>query len=188
MNTIKKASLLATAGLALSAAAGASDLDYSYAELRFVDSEIGNADGDGVSIGGSFDLGNNWLVVGNYTTLDFDGNVDANTLEIGAGYVYALDERWDLVSYAKVVRAELEANGFSADENGFALASGFRGMLTPVIEGRASINYVDIEESDSFVELGADYYFNEFISAGATINLGSEDDRFTLGVRWFFGQ
>ena len=41
---------------------GSANLDYSYAELRFVD--VDTAGGDGLRLLGSYDLDNNWLIVG----------------------------------------------------------------------------------------------------------------------------
>ena len=42
-------------------------LSYSYAELRFVDVDPGG--GDGIRLNGSFDLDNNWIIVGGLTAL-----------------------------------------------------------------------------------------------------------------------
>lgn len=172
--------------LAASLTANASDLDYSYAELRIVDTEVGSADGDGLRLNGSYEITREWLLVGGYTTLDFDG-ADLDTFEIGAGYVYPFQDNWDLVSYAKIVHADVDSGGFSDDETGFSLAGGFRGLFTPQFEGRATINYIDLDDSDTFFEIGGDYYFNSVFSAGATLEFGGDADTLTIGARWFFG-
>ena len=174
--------------LLLAGVAEASDLSYTYAELRVVDSEIGNADGDGLRLNGSLDLGNNWLLVGGYTTLDFDGNVDTSALEVGAGYVHRYSPRMDIVGYGKIVRAEVDFPGGSDDDTGFSLAGGVRGSITEQLEGRATVNYFNVDDSDTFFELGGDYYFTDQVSAGLSLEFGGDADTLTVGVRWFFSE
>ena len=172
---------------ALSVPANASDLSYTYAELRFVDTEIGSQDGDGLRINGSFEITSNWLLVAGFTTLDFDNNVDTSALEVGAGYVYRYSPKMDIVGYGKVVRTEVDFTGGDDDDTGIALAGGVRGRITPELEGRATVNYINVDETDTFFELGGDYYFNPQFSAGATLEFGGDADSLTIGVRWFFG-
>ncbi len=176
----------AIAGLAATSAI-ASDLDYTYAELRFVDTEIDPADGDGIRLGGSYELQNNWLLVGEFSSLDFDFNVDLTTLAVGAGYVHRYNEKADLVGYARLIRAEIDTPFGDNSENGFSVSGGIRGSITPQFEARALLNHVNIEDSDTFIEVGGDYYFNDQISAGATLEFAGDADTLTIGVRWFFG-
>ncbi len=58
-------------------------LSYSYAELRFVDVDVRG--GDGIRFNGSFELENNWIIVGGLTALDFNNNVDSTVVELGGG-------------------------------------------------------------------------------------------------------
>lgn len=171
----------------LSLTANASDLSYTYAELRFVDTEIGNLDGDGLRFGGSYELNHNWLLVGGFTTLDFDANVDTSALEVGVGYVNRYDPKFDLVAYGKIVRAEVEVGNADVDDTGISLAGGIRGRFSPEFEGRATVNYVNVDNSDTFFELGGDYHFSPAFSAGATLEFGGDADSLTIGARWFFG-
>ena len=60
---------LAQSNTAQSGSAPAADLSYTYAGLRFVDFDDNG--GDGLRFEGSFDLGNNWIIVGDFTTADF---------------------------------------------------------------------------------------------------------------------
>lgn len=171
----------------LSTATHATDLSYTYAELRFVDTEIGSQDGDGLRINGSFELNSNWVLVGGFTTLDFDGDVDSTTLEAGAGYIHRYSPKLDLVGYGKVVHTEVDFNGGDADDTGISLAAGVRGLFTPQFEGRATVNYINVDDTDTFFEVGGDYHFNQQFSAGASIDFGGDADTLTIGVRWFFG-
>ena len=177
-------SVLVAAAAALPAQA--TELSYNYAELRFVDTEIGSADGDGLRLNGSFEMTEEWLLVGGYTTLDFDGNVDTSALEIGAGYVHRYSPRLDIVGYGKLVRTTVDFTGGDDDDTGISLAGGVRGTFTPDFEGRATINYFNVDETDTFFEVGADYYITPQFSAGGTLEFGGDADTLTLGVRWFF--
>ncbi len=88
--------LILLAGLLLQGTALAqqrpADLDYSYLELRFVDVDSG---GDGIRFNASYDLGNNWQIVGGVTSLDFNNNVDSTAFELGAGYVWHYSNDFD---------------------------------------------------------------------------------------------
>ena len=147
-NMNQRTTALSSAALLLAASlsAQASDLDYNYAELRIVDTEVGNRDGDGLRLNGSFALTNEWVLVSGYTTIDLDGDIDYDSL-----------------------------------------AGGVRGLIIPQLEGRATINYVDLDNSDTYFEVGGDYYFNPVFSAGATLEFGGDTDTLTIGVRWYFG-
>lgn len=158
--------------------------DYNYAELRFVDTD--RASGDGLRVNGSFELQNNWLVVGGLTSLDFNNNVDSTTLEIGGGYVHNYSPTWDLVGTARFVRVDVDTRFGGGDDNGFALSAGARGWLMPQFEIRGSVNHLNLDNSDTYLEIAGDYYFSESFSAGLSLEFAGDDDVFTLGARWFF--
>jgi hypothetical protein len=165
------------------------DLSYSYAELRFVD--VDRRGGDGIRLNGSFDLENNWLIVGGLTSLDFNNNVDETTVELGAGYVWHYSKDFDLVSTLRFVRTDIDTPGGNFDDNGFAFSAGARGILTPQFEIRGSVNHINIDNisidnSDTYLDLAGDYYFTEQFSAGLSLEFAGDTDVFTIGARWFF--
>lgn len=184
--TRKLAAMAAALGMAT--AAHATDLSYDYAELRWVDTEIGSVDGDGFQLGGSYEIADQWLVVADFNALDFDFNLDTTTFSVGAGYLVRYDERFDLVGYARLIRANADGPGGDEDENGYSIAVGTRAQPVENIELRAFLNHVDVFDRDTFIELGGDYYFNSRFSAGATLQFAGDADTLTLGVRWFFGE
>jgi hypothetical protein len=160
------------------------DLSYSYAELRFVDVDFRG--GDGIRINGSYELEGNWLIVGGLTALDFDNNVDSTLVEIGGGYVWHYSDDFDLVSTLRLVRSEIEVGGIDTDETGFAFSAGARGLLAPEFEIRGSVNHINLDNSDTYLELAGDYYFTDQFSAGVSLEFAGDTDVFTIGVRWFF--
>ena len=160
------------------------DLNYSYAELRFVD--VDNNGGDGIRFNGSYDLRNNWLIVGGVTALDFNNNVDTTLLELGAGYVWHYTKDFDLVSTLRFVNVDVDTPGNNSSDNGFAFSAGARGLITPEFEIRGSVNHINLDNSDTFLELAGDYYFRRDFSVGLSLEFAGDVDVFTIGARWFF--
>ena len=159
------------------------DLSYTYAELRYLDTDGG---GDGLRLRGSYALDNNWLIVGGLTSIDYSRNVDSTTIEIGAGYVYNFDDDFDLVAALQFVNSDVDTPGGNADDNGFSLSAGARGMVTDEFEVRGSINHVNLDNNDTYLELAGDYYFSETFSVGASLEFVGDNDVFSIGVRLFF--
>jgi hypothetical protein len=173
--------------------AAAAELDYDYAELRWLDTELDaggfDADGDGFEIGGSLELTEEVHLFGNYQTLDFGGGVDASAFEIGGGYVMPLNNGGDLVGRLSYIDGEIDAGPGNFDDSGFGISAGFRNMFHPQIEGRAFVNYADLDESGSETsfEVAGDYFLNDEIALGASLEFGDDVTTWTLGARWFFG-
>ncbi|MEL7536268.1 MAG: outer membrane beta-barrel protein [Pseudomonadota bacterium] len=181
---------LVLAVLGATSHAMATDVSYDFFELRFVDAELddSNADGDGFLIGGSYNVSGNWLIIGSYQTLEFDGDVDLNTLEFGGGYVWPIDPQYDLFATGSIVRAEVDAGTFDDDETGFRIVGGARAKFTSQFEGRAELNYIDVDDSDTFIRLGGDFYFTPEFAGGVTLDVGGDVDAITFGIRYFFGE
>ncbi len=159
-------------------------LSYTYAELRFVD--VDNRGGDGIRFNGSFELENNWLIVGGLTKLDFNNNVDTTVVELGGGYVWHYSKDFDFVSSLRFVQADVDIPGGGSDDNGFAFSAGARGLLAPQFEIRGSVNHINLDNSDTYLELAGDYYFTEQFSAGVSLEFAGDTDAFTIGARWSF--
>ena len=173
-------------GIAIAQNAGEQEagLSYTYAELRFVD--VDSNGGDGLRFNGSYELENNWLIVGGVTALDFNNNVDLTVVEIGGGYVWHYSEDFDLVSTLRFVRSDVDNPGGGSDDNGFAFSAGARGLLAPQFEIRGSVNHINLDDSDTYLELAGDYYFTAQLSAGISLEFAGDTDIITIGARWFF--
>jgi hypothetical protein len=158
-------------------------LDYSYAELRLIDADNG---GDGISIGASFAIDENWIVVAELSDIDYDFGVDTQSLAVGAGYVWHYRPEFDLLATVRYMDLEVDFPSGSADDTGLALMAGARGWVTPQIEWRGTVNYVDVGDNDTFFELGGDYHLNDSIAVGLSLQVGGDNDIFSIGGRWFF--
>ncbi|MEW8470821.1 MAG: hypothetical protein AB2637_19955, partial [Candidatus Thiodiazotropha sp.] len=82
--------------------------------------------------------------------------------------------------------AEADGPGGEEDESGFELSGGVRGMVKPQIEVRASLNYLDIEDSDTYFTLGGDYYIMPNISAGIELDMGGDYETVSIGAKFYF--
>ena len=160
------------------------DLDYSYLELRFVDVDTNS--GDGLRFSGSYDLDNNWLIVAAFTSLDFNQNVDSTSFEIGAGYVWHYSDNFDLVSTLRLISIEIDNPIQSVDDTGIAFSAGVRGLISPDFEVRGSVNHINVNDSDTYLELAGDYYFTQQFAAGLSLEFAGDNDAITIGGRWFF--
>lgn len=194
MNTrLGQTVVAAVAGLLVAAAACAAELDYNYAELRYVDTELEagafDVDGDGFEIGGSLELTPAVHLFGSFQTLDFGAGVDVSAFEVGGGYAMPLNNGADLVARLSYIDGEIDAGPGDIDDSGFGFSAGLRNMFTPQIEGRAFVNYVDLDESgdETSFELAGDYFLNDQIALGASLELGDDVTTWTLGARWYFG-
>ena len=176
----------------LAGGVSAAELSYDYLELRFVDSEldagVNDIDGDGIKIGGSYQIADNVHTFGSYQTLDFDG-VDFNAFEIGAGYMTTIAPSTDFVARVAYINGEVETGIGDIDDSGYSLSAGFRRMLRSDIEARAFINHVDLDESggETSLELAGDYFFSDQFAAGLSLEFGDDATSWSIGGRYFFG-
>ncbi len=84
------------------------------------------------------------------------------------------------------MRSEVEVSGFDSDDTGFALSAGTRGLLAPQFEIRGFVNHINLDDSDTFLEIAGDYYFTEQFAAGISLEFAGDNDAFTIGARWYF--
>ena len=177
-------SIQATAVAQTNPQSSAGTLNYSFAELRFVDVDVNG--GDGFRLAGSLEVNGPWILVGGLTALDFNNNVDSTLLELGGGYVWDYTDDFDLFGTLQFVRFEVDTPGGDADDSGLLFSAGTRGLLTPQFEVRGSVNHISLDNSDTYLQLAGDYYFTEQLSAGVSLEFAGDTDSFSLGARWYF--
>jgi hypothetical protein len=157
-------------------------VNYDYLELRFVDVDTNG--GDGLRFGGSLDLGDNRLIVGSLTSLNFNNNVDATLFEVGGGYVWHYNNDFDFLATVQYVH--IEADGARNPDDGIRFSGGTRGLITPQFEIRGFLNHTTAGDSDTYLEIAGDYYFNRQFALGLSFEFAGDNDVVTIGGRWFF--
>lgn len=156
-------------------------INYDYLELRYVDLDTNG--GDGVNFGASIDVGDNFIILGSITALNFNNNVDANMYLLGGGYVWHYNNDFDFFATAQYVNIDVDGGG---SENGAKLSGGTRGLITPQFEIRGLVNHITAGDSDTYLEIAGDYYFNRKFAVGLSLEFGGDTDVFTIGGRFFF--
>ena len=191
----KKTSLLASSAIALTVFLGttplssvvASDVKYSYAQFRYIfNTEADEVDGDGFWLGGSYRINPDFYLLGDFVKIDYDNDLESQSLGFGAGYIHPLNTKWDANVSFSLIKSEVSFRGRDEDETGFALRGGARGMVTPQIEARAFLNYVDVVDDDTFITLAGDYFFTPNLSAGISVDIGGDANTMSVGGRYYF--
>jgi opacity protein-like surface antigen len=180
------------AGAMLPLGAAAQDLDYTFVEAAYVDTEIDagpfDVDGDGLALTGSYLLTDTVFLLGEYSSFDYDGNLDATSYTLGAGMRWGLKPELDLVGDLGWVHAELDRPVVrDIDDNGFRLGVGLRSRIHDDIEVQAGIRYLDLDDSDTFLTLGGRYYFTSNVAAGLGLSLNDGNTGWNLSLRAEFG-
>jgi hypothetical protein len=183
MRTLIIAALLLLHGAAYAQQAKQPVLSYSFGEIRYVDVDDG---GNGFELGGSFQFNASWFGVASLSSLDFGSGVDVTSFEIGAGYVAPLRDNWDLQANARIIRTEVDTRFGNANDTGIGLLGGVRGLLVPKLELRGNVHYVNVDESDVFLEVAGDWYITPQFAAGLSVEFGGDVDLWTIGARYYF--
>jgi hypothetical protein len=185
-NCFKYLGLLTLVATALPAVSQADTMDYSFAELAYVDSEFGNIDGDGISLRGSLPVNENFFVFAGYWDVGYDFNVDLTSFEAGAGGHLPLGDKIDLVGRFGLVKSEFDAGNASNDDDGFTFGARVRAALMPRFEVEGGFDYIDLGDSDTLLILEGRYFFVEQVSGGVRLEFGDDIDSMSIGVRVTF--
>lgn len=181
-------SLLFLGLLPVSGAAFAEGFDYSFIQASYGQVEIGDADGDAFSIGGSFAVSDRFHIFGSYETADFDG-ADLNGLQAGVGFNTPVSDVVDLTASLAYVSAEVEVPGIgSGDENGYGVGVGLRAMASPAFELNGGISYVDLGgDGETGFGAGFLYHFSESFAVGLSGDWGDDINTYAVNGRILFG-
>jgi opacity protein-like surface antigen len=184
----------AAAALLTLPALSQAEFNYTSAEFNYIlDVEIDggsfNVDGDGIGIGGTYEIADGFYIGGSYEDYDLDFNINGDWLEIGGGYFNTLNEDLDFVATLSYVDVELSSGGDSADDDALSIGAGIRARLSDEIEVDAMLEYYDFDEldSDTSIELRGRYYINPEFAIQLKANLGSDFETISIGVRGEFG-
>lgn len=179
--------LLAVVATALPAVSPADTLDYSFAELAYVDSEFGNLNGDGISLRGSVPVNDTFFVFASYWDVGYDFNVDLTSIEAGAGVHLPFNDKVHLVGRFGLVKSEFDSNNFSSDDDGYTFGAQVRAAVMPRLELEGGFDYIDLgSDPDTLLIMQARYFFLENIAGGLRLEFGDDIDSMSLGVRVTF--
>jgi hypothetical protein len=166
--------------------------NYSYAELAYDESDFdlgggGDIDGDGFTLSGSFELNEDWHIYGSYGMADLDAGIDVDTLSIGAGYRYPLQDDVDIYGRVLYITSDVDFTGpGDGDEDGLGLQVRIRYRVSNEFEVEGGIQHVDVFDSDTSLQAMARYHFNPSFSVGIGLTFAGDTDTFGVNARYSF--
>lgn len=179
--------LLALIAAVLPAVSRADTLDYSWAELAYVDSEFGNLNGDGISLRGSLPVNDTFFVFASYWDVGYDFNVDLTSFEAGGGVHLPFTDTVQFVGRFGLVKSSLDTNNFSSDDDGFTFGGHVRAVLMPRFEVEGGFDYIDLgTDPDTQLVMQARYFFTDNIAGNLRLEFGDQIDSTAFGVRVTF--
>lgn len=184
-------------------------ISYNYADLGWTYSEVDDvvpgldADGNGPGIRFSGALHPNIHLFGGYTYQDIDldisgaPDIDGSTWNLGVGYNYNFNKITSMFARVGYVYAEVDADGLSADEDGYGLSAGIRYMLITDgirqsvfdgIEFQGSLDYVDLDDTGDETSIGAGVllHVTPNVALGLEGSWGDDVSSYLAGVRLTF--
>lgn len=182
----------AVAALVLPAAAFAAEgdsmfsekkLSYTYGEFGYVDKTIdfpGDPGADGFGLGVSYEFTD--MLFGFFNYEDLSGDADISMMNFGIGAAVGLTDTID--GYGKFGLVDVEVG--TASDDGFGLEFGARSMVNEQVELFGNFQYIDMTESDSGIEVGARYWFQENLGASFSYESVGDFDGFNLTARYEF--
>lgn len=181
----KPLGLLALVAAALPAVSQADTMDYSFAELAYVDSEFGNQSGDGLSLRGSLPVNDTFFVYAGYWDVGYDFT-DITSFEVGGGGRLPLADNVDLVGRLGLVQSDTDSGSFSSSDDGFSISAQIRAVLMPRFEVQGGFDIIDLGDRDTLIVLEGRYFFMENLAGGLRFEFGDDIDSTALGLRVTF--
>lgn len=175
--------LLSSVAFSVAAMGQDNGLSYDYVELRFVSVDLDGSDGDGLEVGGQFKFNDEVFVMAGYDDWEFDFGGDLSILAVGAGLILPQDQ-FDLIARFSLLNVSSDSIN---DDNGYQFGFGARSMIKPQLEAFGSVEYRDfIDDTDTFVSFGVDYFFDPELSAGVMLDIMGDVDVISFGGRYHF--
>ncbi len=145
----KYLALVIWTGLIYANASLASNINYSYFELGYVEADWDypdiDDDGDGYELNASLDVGDTLALVAAYQDLEFDDDADGNQTSLGFLYHKPYSTTGDIVLGLAYLETEVDpAAGNSTDDTGNWFSLEIRNMTSPQTEISIGLNRVDI--------------------------------------------
>ena len=165
---------------------GTSELSFSYVELNYLITDSDDADDTlgGLELLGSLELPLNFYCQASISRQSDDADLDQ--YRIGAGYHLPIGDvvmAYGLLSYA---RTEVDDTGDDFDDNGGAGELGARMLASPKLELNGAAKWVNVDENDFGLGIGARWYFTQAVSVGGRIDSIEGEDSLAFGARFQF--
>ncbi len=204
MKNTFRLSLLAAAAL-FSSQSFAESPNWDFLELNYLNQEFDTlVEPKGLEVKGVRLLTDDIFLKGSLQVTGhsmLNDDFDYQTLDLGLGYKLSLYENTDWWASASLIRMEAESNHLNIEENGFALATGVRSMLTDDFELSGEISYANLnrdngieyligseiqDDNHTTATLQGTYYLTENLGLNLGYQYSSDLKGYKVGVRYAF--
>jgi hypothetical protein len=175
-----------------SASVGAQGLSYDYVQGSYgsvdLDDSVIDVDGTGFGISGSMRLSENFHVTGEYQTADMDFGIDLSLLEAKLGYNTNISQNLDLIAHIGYIRADIDASGLGADDDGYLIGGGVRALVSSNAELNGGIDYIDFDDGDGEMRANVGFFIDltEELSVGLRASFWDDVNVYTINLRLDF--
>jgi hypothetical protein len=162
---------------------------YTYGELGYISTDLGDSkiDGDGFGIGGSWAIDQNVHMVFRYQGLDLSQRADGSVWNLGAGVNFPIRPGLDAVGRISYVHGSAEVPGSPEhNQGGYAFEGLVRVMINPQLEINGGIEYVNLDASDTSGQIGAVYEIAKNVAITAELGISGDAVSFFIGGRVYF--
>jgi len=165
--------------------------EYTYVDAALLNTEIEvgttDVDGDGIGVSGSFAISDSLNILVGYSDQSYDFNIDGSTMNVGLGFHTDINNDLDFVADVSYIDVSVDTPFGSADDDGLGISGGIRFRASDSLELDAGLQYVDLDDSDTVLNLGGRYYFNDSFALSAGISDADAGMSWSVGVRAHFG-
>jgi hypothetical protein len=175
-------SLLALAP-AFAFAEGEGSMSYDAFNVNYIDLDLDGTSisGDGFEIGGSYEVGHQVFLLGEWQDQSFDFGIDGRQYELGAGWHHPIASNLDFVGTASWVDAKLDSGLGSASDSAIALGGGIRTSIGKSFQLDAMLRYVDWDDSDTGIRVNGRWYFSKSMAILFGTDLNDNVDTLRVG-------
>jgi hypothetical protein len=171
-------------------AALAEGMSYSFVDVGYIETDFdGVGDkADGFALRGSVGFAQDWFVLAEYVAQSVQ-DVDIDTISVGFGGHYGINEELDVVGKLAYTEVDLSApGGLDASDDGFFLEAGLRGRVADAVELEGGLRYVDFSDGgdDTGFYLAGRYHFNATWAVGVEYRSADDASSWLAGVRASF--
>ncbi len=167
----------------LSFAVLADNPSFDYIDLGYSNWDADNLSSiDGFELKGSTSINDNWYIAGDYNRVSRHGS-SLSYSTLGFGYKNNFSDTSTF--FAELDYANINPE-FSSSSNGYEVTIGLRSMVTPQLELKGAVEYIDTDGSNTAFVAGAAYNFTDTIAAYLDYKVDSDLNRLGVGVRFNF--
>ena len=186
-NSMKKISFaIAAVSLFSSASVMAKNvISYNYAGIQYIEQEVDDYDcnQDGLRLGGSFELNDDFFVLGAYSDVS-GGRCGSENLSAGLGYRTLFGADSSIYGALSVENTSVDGHGES--DSGLIAAAGIRGFVANNLELKAQLAHHTAFDGNTVLSGGVAYWFVPNFSVTGDLGLGSESSEIAVGLRVSF--